>query len=159
MSEQKKKIMVATDGSKASENAVRYAAQLSKRRGTTLILFHAISYKKVGYWGFIDKHFKKELRAAAGKILDEAEKIAKDFDVPFERMVREDEKLPHVIIADALEELKNIWVLVVGDKGTDLQERHAFGSTTHGVLHELSKRALPVPILVVPYVKGVELTV
>ena len=64
-----KPILVATDGSTAAEHAVRYAATLAKRRGTELVLLHIISLKKVGYWGFIDTHFKKELRQAASKIL------------------------------------------------------------------------------------------
>ena len=154
-----KPIVVATDGSKAADHAVRYAAVLAKRRGAELVLLHVIGLKKVSHWGFIDKHFKKELRGTAARILDTAEAAAQEYDVSCRRMVREGEKYPHRAIADALEELKDVWVLIVGDKGVDLEARHALGSTTNGILHELSKRQLPVPVLVVPAVAEVELTI
>lgn len=154
-----KPILVATDGSKAAEHAVRYAATLAKRRGTELVLLHVVSLKKVSHWGFIDSHFTKELRVVAEKVLDAAEAVAKEYDVSCTRMVRESETFPHRAIADAVAELKDVWVLVVGDKGEDLEARHALGSTTNGVLHELSKRQLAVPVLVVPSVADVELTI
>jgi nucleotide-binding universal stress UspA family protein len=154
-----KKIMVATDGSKAAENAVRYAARLAKRRGTELLILHVVSYKRIGYWAFIDTHFKKELIQAGGKILEAAEALAKQYEVPCRSLIREAEKLPHLAFVEAVEELNNVWVLVLGDKGQDLEDRQTLGSTTDGVLHELSKRKVPVPVLVVPYVEGVELTV
>lgn len=159
MASELKPILVATDGSSAAEHAIRYAAALAKRRGTRLVILHIISYKKVGYWGFIDTHFKKELSAAAEKILDAAEAVAGEYGIECSRMIREAEQYPHLAIADALEELKDVWVLVVGDKGQDLEARHALGSTTNGVLHELSKRQIPVPILVIPSVGDVELTI
>lgn len=154
-----KKIMVATDGSPAANAAVRYAARLAQRRRTELVILHVVSYKKVGYWAFIDAHFKKELLQSAERALREAEAIAKENEVEAIRVMREAEKFPHHVIVDVVEELKDIWVLVLGDKGHDLETRHAVGSTTMGVLHELSKRQVPVPVLVVPYVTGVELTV
>jgi nucleotide-binding universal stress UspA family protein len=154
-----KKIMVATDGSKAAENAVRYAARLAERRGTELLILHVVSYKRVGYWAFIDTHFKKELIQAGGKILEAAETLAKQYDVPCRGLIRETEKLTHLAIVEAVEEQNNVWVLVLGDKGQDMEDRQTLGSTTDGVLHELSKRKVPVPVLVVPYVEGVELTV
>jgi len=154
-----KRIMVATDGSKAAGQAVRYAARLARRRGTKLVILHVVSYKRVGYWSFIDQHFKKELLVAAEKILEEAEAFAGSYEVPCQRLIREAEKLPHLAIVEAVEEQKDIWVLVLGDKGQDLEDRQTLGSTTNGVLHELSRRQVPVPVLVVPYVEGVELTV
>ena len=159
MAAELKRIMVATDGSKAAEHAVRYAARLAKRRGSELVILHIVSYRRVGYWAFIDGHFKKELVAAAGKIVDAAEAVAKEYAVACSRVIREAEKLPHAAIVDVLAERQDIWVLVLGDKGQDFEDRQSLGSTTHGVLHELSKRQIPVPLLVVPYVEGVELTV
>jgi len=154
-----KPILVATDGSAAADHAVRYAAALAKRRGTELVVLHIVSFKKVSHWGFIDAHFKKELHQAADKILDAAEAVVKEYDVACRRLVREAETYPHMAIADALEEMKDVWVLIVGDKGEDLEARHALGSTTNGILHQLSKRSLAVPILVVPSVADVELTI
>ena len=159
MASDPKPIVVATDGSKAAEHAVRYAAALAKRRGTELLLLHIISFKKVSHWGFIDSHFKKELGVAADKVLDASEAVADEYGVSHRRLIREAEKFPHLAIADVLAELKDVWVLVVGDKGEDLEARHALGSTTNGVLHELSKRQLAVPVLVVPSVADVELTI
>ncbi len=159
MASKLKPIIVATDGSAAAGHAVRYAAALAKRRGTELVILHIISLKKVSHWGFIDSHFKKELRVAADKALDAAEAVAKEFDVPCRRMLHEAEQYPHRAIADVLEELKDVWVLVVGDKGQDLEARQALGSTTNGILHELSRRKIAVPVLVVPSVADVELTI
>lgn len=159
MATELKRIVVATDGSKAAEHAVRYAARLAKRRGTELVILHIVSTKKVGYWAFIDGHFKKELIVAAGKIIEAAEALAQEYGVTSRRVIREAEKMPHQAIVDVLEERKDVWVLVVGDKGQDLTDRQAIGSTTQGVLHELARRQIPVPVLVVPYVAGVELTV
>jgi len=159
MADEKKKIMVATDGSEAAEHAVRYAARLAKRRGTELFILFAVSYKKIGYWAFIDAHFKKELKAKANEALEKAEKIAKEYDVRSSTEMRESESYTHTIIADVLQERRDIWVLVMGDKGQDLEARQAVGSTTHGVLHELAKRSIPVPLLVVPFVADVEKTI
>ena len=159
MADKKKRIMVATDGSKAGTQAVRYAAALAKRRGTELVILHAVSYKKVGYWAFIDSHFKKEMFAAGQKILEEAEGVARQYGGTVVKMLRESEKLPHVAIVDVLEELKDIWVLVLGDKGQTFEDRHAMGSTTQSVLAELSRREIPVPLLVVPFVADVETTI
>lgn len=159
MASELKPIMVATDGSTAADHALRYAAALAKRRGSDLIILHVISHKKVGYWAFVDSHFKRELRANAERVLDAAEEITKQYGVTPQRMIREAEKFPHKVIAEVLCELKDIWVLVVGDKGEDLEARHALGSTTNGILHELSRKEIPVPILVVPSVADVELTI
>jgi nucleotide-binding universal stress UspA family protein len=159
MASDRKPIVVATDGSKAADHAVRYAAALARRRGAQLVLLHVIGFKKVSHWAFIDARFKKDLRKSAAEILDAAEATANEYGVSCRRMVREGETYPHRAIADALVELGDVWVLVVGDKGIDMEARHAVGSTTNGILHELSKRQLPVPVLVVPSVADVELTI
>lgn len=159
MAEGKKRIMVATDGSNAANQAVRYAASLAKRRGVELVILSVISHKKVGYWGFIDTHFQKELKQASLRAIAAAEQIAQEIGAVTSSVAKEGEHYPHVLIAETLLEIHDIWVLVLGDKGLDMEARHAVGSTTQGVLHELSKRGIPVPVLVVPFVANVEMTI
>lgn len=52
-------VMVAVDGSPPSQNALKYAIFTASKFGAQLVVFSVVEQEKVGYWQFIDEHFKK----------------------------------------------------------------------------------------------------
>ncbi|MEW6443512.1 MAG: universal stress protein [bacterium] len=148
--EEKKTLLAAVDGSQASENAIRFAGMLAKRLGAKVLLFHVIEAEKVGYWMFIDKHFVKELEKATAKIIDRAKGLLDNIGVEYTVETRDLKQSTYLEIVAAVEQNPAALALVMGDRGLGLREHRALGSTTDRVIHEVSKRALPTPVIVVP---------
>ncbi len=154
MTDREQKIMVAVDGSEAANHALDYAARLAAKIGAEIIILHVISSKKMGYWAFIDKHLKVEMEQASEKIKQKAQETVEKYDVKHQWLLREVDTHPYLAIADTLEEHRNILMMVLGDKGQALSDHAALGLTTDRMLHEVARRQIPVPILVVPYAHG-----
>lgn len=148
--EAKKTILAAVDGSKASENAIRYAGSLAKILNARVLLFHVVESEKVGYWLLIDKHFVKELEKATAQILDRAKSLLDAIGVEYTVESREQKHATYLEIVSALEADPSIFAATLGDRGLGLREHKALGSTTDRVMHEVSKRGLPIPVIVVP---------
>lgn len=148
--ESKKTILAAVDGSQASENAIRYAGALAKLLNARVLLFHVVESEKVGYWLFIDKHFVKELEKATAQILERAKALLDAIGVEYTVETREQKQATYLEIASALEANPSIIAAALGDRGLGLREHRALGSTTDRVMHEVSKRGLPIPVIVVP---------
>ncbi len=146
-----KKVMVAVDGSPPSENALKYAIFTAASFKATLVVFYVVEQEKVGYWQFIDEHFKKELREKARKVVEAAEKVAVERGVQIIKEVVENNQ-PYQAIVDYVVKDSNITTLVMGDHGTGLTDRHLLGSTTERVIRLIAKKGLPVAVTVVPYV-------
>ena len=149
---QVKKVMVAVDGSPPSENALKYAIYTAARFGAELVVFYVVEQEKVGYWQFIDEHFKKELRDKAARILRQAEEVANQSDLKVISQVVEGNQ-PYQEIVDYVEKHPGITTLVMGDHGMGLTDRHLLGSTTERVIRLIAKKGMPVAVTVVPYVE------
>jgi nucleotide-binding universal stress UspA family protein len=146
-----KVIFIAVDGSLPSENAVRYGGSLAKVIGAEVLLFHVMESEKIGYWLFIDRHFHKELEKAAAKVIDAAKQILDKIGVEYRVETREGKQATYLEIVQRVEALGEVVGVIMGDRGVGLREHQVLGSTTDRVLHEISKRDLPVPVTVVAY--------
>ncbi|MFH1146198.1 MAG: universal stress protein [Pseudomonadota bacterium] len=146
----RKKMVVAVDGSDPSHNAINYACEFGKMLGVELVMIHVIqTSQKVGYWAFIDKHFEKELQKYADDLRKESKEIAGKLGcdakveilegVPYEEIVKFVEKEPGVVM------------LVMGTHGHSLAEKRLVGSTTDRVVREITKKGLAIPVTLVPY--------
>ncbi len=149
--EAEKTIVVAIDGSLPSENAVRYGGLLARMIGGRVLLFHVIESEKIGYWMFIDKHFRKELEKATDKVIDAAKEILNGIGVDYSVETKEQKQTTYLEIVQRLEASPDIVGVVMGDRGVGLREHRALGSTTDRVIHEVSKRNLAIPVTVVPH--------
>jgi nucleotide-binding universal stress UspA family protein len=146
------KIAVAVDGSAPSRAALDYAAELAHRLGgLPLVVLHVLETQKIGYWLFIDEHFRKELERRADELVLAARKAAAKRGLPLETHI-----LPgtgqsaYEALAGFLEDNPEVSHLVLGDHGVGLTDRHILGSTTERLIREVSARGLPVALVVVP---------
>lgn len=146
-----KKVMVAVDGSLPSENALKYAIFTASSFQAELVVFYVIEQEKLGYWQFIDEHFKKELNAKAREIMNQAEAVAAARGLEITAVMVEGNQ-PYQEIVDYVEKNPGITTLVMGDHGIGLTDRHLLGSTTERVIRLIAKKGLPVAVTVVPYV-------
>ncbi len=147
-----RKVMVAVDGSPPSQNALKYAIYTASKFEAQLVVFYVIESEKVGYWRFIDEHFKKELLDKARQVISEADKLATENGVAFESQLVEGTQ-PYEEIVKYVSNNPMILTLVMGDHGLGLTDRHLLGSTTERVIRLISKKGLPVAVTVVPYVE------
>ena len=147
-----RKVMAAVDGSPPSQNALKYAIFTAAKFDAQLIVFYVIESEKVGYWQFIDEHFKKELLEKAREVIAGAKSLAEESGVAFEHQLVEGTQ-PFQSIVDYVEKNPAIITLVMGDHGLGFSDRHLLGSTTERVIRLISKKGMPVAVTVVPYVE------
>jgi nucleotide-binding universal stress UspA family protein len=145
------KIAVALDGSAPSNQALKYGAELASRLGVGLVLLHVLELHKIGYWLFIDEHFRKELERKADDLILEGRKEAARYRLEIEaHVLRGTEISAYQALADFLADNPGVSHLIMGDHGVGLSERHVLGSTTERLVREVSGRGLPVAVVVVP---------
>jgi len=145
-----KKILVAVDGSKPSEYALRFAANLCKQAGSDLVVLRVINTPRLSHWIAIYERMNRELEEDAQLILKNAKDVAKQNKVKMQALVRKgfpDEEIIKVVNDD-----KGIFLVVLGSSGRNRTMRRMLGSVTEAVVREVS-RSLPCPVVVVP---GVE---
>jgi nucleotide-binding universal stress UspA family protein len=104
----------------------------------------------MGYFAFIDRHLQEEKEAAAKAVFDEAVRRAQKADIILHTHLLEGEKDPAYAIVDFLDKARGVKFLVVGSYGKGFKNRAILGSTTEKVIREIARRAIPVPVLVVP---------
>jgi nucleotide-binding universal stress UspA family protein len=104
----------------------------------------------MGYFAFIDRHLQEEKEAAAKKVFDEVQKRAAKAGVVVHTHLLEGEEDPAYAIVDYLDKVRGVKFLVVGSYGRGFKNRAILGSTTEKVIREIARRAIPVPVLVVP---------
>jgi nucleotide-binding universal stress UspA family protein len=153
MTEKAKSIAVAVDGSTAAWEAMQRAINMARLLKLPLEVLHVIQLRKAGYFAFIDRHLKEDQQAYAKSVLAEAVQRAEKKGVEAHPHLLEGEKDPSGAIIDFLEEARGVKFLVLGAHGHGFVGRHLLGSTTERVVREVARRALPVPVLVVPSIK------
>jgi|Deesub1362A_J573_1020465.scaffolds.fasta_scaffold10356_1 nucleotide-binding universal stress UspA family protein len=147
-----KKVLVAVDGSEPSQSALKYALYLASRFGAELVAVYVVEEEKVGYWRFIDEHFKKELLAKARQVLDEAQEAGRDYQVTVHSEILQGTQ-PYVEIVRYVEQNPEITTVVMGEHGMGFTDRHLLGSTTERVIRLIAKERIPVAVTVVPHVE------
>ena len=151
--ERAKSIAVAVDGSVSGWEAMKRAINMARLLALPLDVLHVVQLRKAGYFAFIDRHLKEDQEAYAEKVLAEAVQRAGKKGVEARTHLLEGEKDPAGAIIDFLEEARGVKFLVLGAHGHGFVGRHLLGSTTERVVREVARRALPVPVLVVPSIK------
>jgi nucleotide-binding universal stress UspA family protein len=147
------KILVPVDGSPASESALRYAISIASSFGSELVGIYVVEQEKVGYWRFIDEHFKKELLRKAKEVLDAAAKTSRDRGLIMKTEILQGSH-PYEEILTYIENNTDITTVVMGDHGVGLTDRHMVGTTTERVIRQIAKRGIPVAVTVVPHVEA-----
>lgn len=155
-SEKAKSIAVAVDGSAAGWEAMQRALNMARLLGLPLEVLHVVQLRKAGYFAFIDRHLKEDQEAYAQNVLKEATQRAEKKGVAVQTHLLEVEKDPSAAIIDFLDQARGVKFLVLGTHGHGFMGRHLLGSTTERVVREVARRALPVPVLVVPFTKSEE---
>jgi nucleotide-binding universal stress UspA family protein len=151
--EKAKSIAVAVDGSAPGWEAMQRAINMARLMSLPLDVLHVIQLRKAGYFAFIDRHLKEDQEAYSKNVLAEAVKRAGEKGVETHTHLLEGEKDPSGAIVDFLAQARGVKFLVLGAHGHGFVGRHLLGSVTERVLREVARRALPVPVLVVPSTK------
>jgi nucleotide-binding universal stress UspA family protein len=153
VAEKAKSIAVAVDGSTAAWEAMQRAINMARLLHLPLDVLHVIQLRKAGYFAFIDRHLQEDQEAYAKTVLAEAVHRAEKKGVVAHTHLLEGEKDPSGAIIEFLEKVRGVKFLVLGAHGIGFVGRHLLGSTTERVVREVARRALPVPVLVVPSIK------
>jgi nucleotide-binding universal stress UspA family protein len=146
-----KRILVATDGSSVSEEAIRHAASLARSVGASLIVLHVVE----GYRGPLQdegyivpdvpqlrESFDEAARAQGQKILDRAKSIAAQAAVQCEALAITGDLVSQAIVAQAQKSRSDL--IVMASHGRRGVSALLLGSETAKVLTH-SK----IPVLVV----------
>jgi len=156
VAEKAKSIAVAVDGSAAAWEAMQRAINMARLLHLPLDVLHVIQLRKAGYFAFIDRRLQEDQEVHAKKVLEEAIQRAGKGGVEASAHLLEGEKDPSGAIIDFLDQARGVKFLVLGAHGLGFVGRHLLGSTTERVVREVARRALPVPVLVVPSTKLAE---
>jgi len=153
VAEKAKSIAVAVDGSAPAWEAMQRAVNMAHLLGLPLDVLHVIQLRKAGYFAFIDRHLQEDQQAYAKEVLKEAVQRAQKKGVEARTHLLEGEQDPSGAIVDFLDKARGVKFLVLGTHGHGFMGRHILGSTTERVLREVTRRGLPVPVLVVPTIR------
>ena len=154
--EKAKSIAVAVDGSAASWEAMQRAINMARLLDLPLDVLHVVQLRKAGYFAFIDRHLKEDQEAYAKNVVQEAVQRAEKKGVDVRTHILQGEQDPSAAIISFLDQARGVKFLVLGTHGHGFMGRHLLGSTTERVVREVARRALPVPVLVVPFTKAPE---
>ena len=149
-----KSIAVAVDGSEPSWEAFSRAVNMAKLLNLELDVLFVVQLQKMGYFAFIDRHLKEDKEAASKAVFDEAKHRAEKAGVNLHNHLLEGEEDPAYAIVDFIEKARGVKFLVVGSYGKGFKNRAILGSTTEKIIREIARRAIPVPVLVVPPFKS-----
>jgi nucleotide-binding universal stress UspA family protein len=143
------KILVPTDGSPASDNALEYAAKLAKMYGAELSILTVVrTGVTTSYHGVsIKEKLEKELTEKAERLVGLRVNKAGKLGVKAEGVIRRG--LPDKEIVTLAKESDDIIMVVMGAYGKNFVERQIIGSKTEGVLRKMPE--LDVPLLIVPH--------
>ncbi|GAB4240093.1 MAG: universal stress protein [Ekhidna sp.] len=145
-----KKILVPTDFSDISENAVRFALTFAKKIGAEITLFNSIHYD---YFHDYQYGYHAALQSMIDEIRDASEKRMKDFADKFVGEVKIHTRIEPISIVSAVKELvedEGFDYVIVGTHGASGLEEFLIGSNTEKIV-----RHSPCPVISVP--KGAEL--
>lgn len=136
---QKKKILVALDGSKNSRRGLDMAIYLARQFDTKLVGIYVISNIPKKYYNL--NYPEKPLLIAADKIMESAKKRCAQNGVLFDKKI--DFGDPGTKITKFAESL-NFDIIVIGTRGMSIIKEKFLGSVSNYVLH---KSSIPVMII------------
>ncbi len=118
-----KKILLAIDGSFHANNAAEQVAEIQKKWGSKVVIFHSIKHHKIPRGTFTNESFPVELyrdmeeasKKAGELLLIETQEIFKQKGLSVETRLIEDDE-PEVYIRTSVEQ-ENFDLVVLGSKG------------------------------------------
>jgi len=132
MSEKYEKILIAVDGSKASEKAFNTAIEIAKSDGSTLVVAHVIDSRTFATAEAYDKSLSQRAEKYAKDLISEYEQNAKDAGVvTVETVIKYGS--PKVAITKEIAPESNADLVVVGATGLNAVERFLIGSVSESV--------------------------
>jgi nucleotide-binding universal stress UspA family protein len=142
------KILVATDGSDASNHAIGQAADMAKKFDSELLVLNVVrsgvttSYHGVSIKEELEEELKEQAKRLVGKAVNKADKMGVKAEGVIKHGLVDNE------IVDFVEKDKEVKMIVMGAYGKNFIERQIIGSKTEGVLRKMMD--LDVPLVVVP---------
>jgi nucleotide-binding universal stress UspA family protein len=131
------KILLPVDGSESSLRAVQYAAKLVEGKEDVLVTLLYVHYEPVPFGAVAAPVSKARIdeakREYAGPVLEDAEKVLRAADVPFERVVQVGDDIAQEIAACV--ERAGSDAIVMGTFGGRGLRRALIGSTANKVVH------------------------
>lgn len=132
MSEKYQKILVAVDGSKASEKAFNKAIEIVKEDEATLVVAHVIDSRTFATAEAYDKSLSQRAEKYANNLIDEYVENAKEAGIEkVESVIKYGS--PKVIITKEIAPEQDADLIVVGATGLNAVERFLIGSVSESV--------------------------
>lgn len=132
MSEKYEKILVAVDGSKASEKAFNKAIEIVKEDEATLVVAHVIDSRTFATAEAYDKSLSQRAEKYANNLIDEYVENAKEAGIEkVESVIKYGS--PKVIITKEIAPEQDADLIVVGATGLNAVERFLIGSVSESV--------------------------
>lgn len=132
MSEKYEKILVAVDGSKASEKAFNKAIEIVKEDEATLVVAHVIDSRTFATAEAYDKSLSQRAEKYANNLIDEYVENAKEAGIEkVESVIKYGS--PKVIITKEIAPEQEADLIVVGATGLNAVERFLIGSVSESV--------------------------
>ncbi len=143
-------ILVATDGSKISQKAVKYSIELASQTGASITLLTVIDNSSLISQSMpaalspskVIEPIAHYLRRAAEKYIERATKVCVKSKVSCEGVIRQGHPVEE-ILREAKKSKADM--IVLGSQGKSTLESAVLGSVTYGVIHNTTKY----PVLVI----------
>jgi len=144
------KILVPLDGSKVAQRAAKYAVDLAKQTGATLILLSVIDKRFIIEQSVSASasptHLKElvvdYLKQSAQAATDAIEKLCKQNRVQYNAVIRKGHPVEE-IVSEATK--SKVDLIIMGSHGKSALKAAILGSVTYGVLHKETK----IPVFIV----------
>lgn len=142
------KMLVAVDGSEISNKALRHAVELAEKLGSKIWLIHVYSVVVPlvpatdtlpsptpipAASPTLAAKLTDDAKALGNKILNEAEQVVKEHDIPVEKILKEGDVV-RVIVAEA--EQGRYDLIVVGHRSVSRLGELFLGAVSEGVSHK-----------------------
>jgi len=145
------KILVPIDGSKVSQKAAKYAVELAKQTGSSLMLLSVIDKRVIASQGLTDytspminvrESIEDYLKQSAQSNTAKIAKVCERYHIRHKAAIRTGHPVEE-IVNEARK--SKVDLIVIGSHGKSALKAAVLGSVTYGVIHKDTK----IPVLIV----------
>ncbi len=144
------KILVAIDGSKVSNKAAKYAVELAKQTGASLMLLSVFEKRLIFEQEIsasaspthLNESIEDYLKQAAQSLIDDIAKVCERNRIQYKSAIRNGHPVEE-IVNEARKTKADL--IVMGSHGESALKAAMLGSVTYGVMHRDTK----IPLLIV----------